>query len=159
LASVAATAGETIAAGGTAEAAQVDALDEGAVEGHIAAVVEKAGTVDISFNAITPIPQPGTQGIAIAPVAGREGHRPHHGVHAIVFVDRAGSKGLGGLSYTYPDRLSDETIEIYFPLVESPLRKFQLDRCVIGLGTNVLIPIRQDLRRWAQWVEKLHEPF
>ena len=58
-------------------------------------------------------------------------------------------KGLGGLSYTYPDRLSDETIEIYFrPLVESPLRKSQLDRCVIGLGTNVLIPIRQDLRRW-----------
>jgi NADP-dependent 3-hydroxy acid dehydrogenase YdfG len=52
LASVAATAGEIIAAGGTAEAAQVDALDEGAVEGHIAAVVEKAGTVDISFNAI-----------------------------------------------------------------------------------------------------------
>ena len=58
-------------------------------------------------------------------------------------------KDLGGLSYTYPDRLSDETIEIYFrPLIESPLRKFQLDQCVIGLGTNVLIPIRQDLRRW-----------
>ena len=66
LASVATTAGEIIAAGGTAEAAQVDALDEGPVEGHIAAVVEKAGTVDISFNAITPIPQPGTQGIPIA---------------------------------------------------------------------------------------------
>ena len=60
-------------------------------------------------------------------------------------------KGLGGLSYTYPDRLSDETIEIYFrPLVESPLRKSQLDQCVIGLGTNVLIPIREDLRRWQR---------
>jgi NAD(P)-dependent dehydrogenase (short-subunit alcohol dehydrogenase family) len=66
LASVAAMAKEIVAAGGTAEAAQVDALDEGAVEGHIAAVVKKAGTVDISFNAITPIPQPGTQGISIA---------------------------------------------------------------------------------------------
>ena len=52
----------------------------------------------------------------------------------------------GGLTYTYPDRLSDETIEIYFrPLVESPLRKAQLDQCVIGLGTNVLIPIREEL--------------
>jgi NADP-dependent 3-hydroxy acid dehydrogenase YdfG len=66
LASVTATAKEIIAAGGTAEAAQVDALDEGAVDSHMAAVVEKAGTVDISFNAITPIPQPGTQGIPIA---------------------------------------------------------------------------------------------
>src|SRR6266481_4649212 len=45
---------------------------EGAVEGHIAAVVKKAGTVDISFSAITPIPQPGTQGIPIATVVGRD---------------------------------------------------------------------------------------
>ena len=66
LASVAATAKEIVAAGGAAEAAQVDALDEGAVEEHIAAMVKKAGTIDISFNAIGPIPQPGTQGIPIA---------------------------------------------------------------------------------------------
>src|ERR1700736_3923843 len=66
LASVAATAGEIAAAGGTAEAAQVDTLAEGAVEGHIAEMVKKAGTVDISFNAITPVPQPGTQGLPIA---------------------------------------------------------------------------------------------
>lgn len=32
--------------------AQVDALDEDAVERHIAEVVKKAGTVDISFNAL-----------------------------------------------------------------------------------------------------------
>jgi len=49
---VAATAKEIVAAGGTAEAAQVDALDESAVEEHIAAVVKTAGTVDISFNAL-----------------------------------------------------------------------------------------------------------
>lgn len=66
LTSVAATAQEIVAAGGTAEAAQVDALDEGAVEGHISEVVKKAGAIDISFNAITPVPQPGTQGIPIA---------------------------------------------------------------------------------------------
>jgi NAD(P)-dependent dehydrogenase (short-subunit alcohol dehydrogenase family) len=53
-------------AGGKVETAQVDALDERAVEEHIAAVVKKAGTIDISFNAITPVPQPGTQGIPIA---------------------------------------------------------------------------------------------
>ncbi len=96
LASVATTAGEIIAAGGTAEAAQVDALDEGAVEGHIAAVVEKAGTVDISFNAITPIPQPGTQGIPIAQLPVESFHSPHHGVHAIVFFDRAGRRTAYG---------------------------------------------------------------
>jgi NAD(P)-dependent dehydrogenase (short-subunit alcohol dehydrogenase family) len=66
LASVTATAKDIIAAGGAAEAAQVDALDERAVDEHIATVVEKAGAVDVSFNAITPVPQPGTQGIPIA---------------------------------------------------------------------------------------------
>jgi NAD(P)-dependent dehydrogenase (short-subunit alcohol dehydrogenase family) len=38
--------------GGHAEAAQLDALDEPAVEKHLAALVEKAGRVDVSFNAI-----------------------------------------------------------------------------------------------------------
>jgi NAD(P)-dependent dehydrogenase (short-subunit alcohol dehydrogenase family) len=66
LASVEANAKAIVAAGGKAEATKVDALDEQAVESHLAAVVEKAGRVDISFNAITPIPQPGTQGIPIA---------------------------------------------------------------------------------------------
>jgi len=66
LASVAATAKDIGAAGGVAETAQVDALDEHAVEEHIGAVVKQAGPIDISFNAITPVPQPGTQGIPIA---------------------------------------------------------------------------------------------
>src|SRR5215472_6866161 len=39
-------------AGGTAEVAQVDALDEQAVEQHLGEVVQKAGGIDISFNAI-----------------------------------------------------------------------------------------------------------
>ena len=47
------------AAGGVAETAQVDALDEKAVEAHLSTVVERAGRVDISFNAIGPGPTPG----------------------------------------------------------------------------------------------------
>ena len=39
-------------AGGMAETAQVDALDEKAVEKHADAVADKAGGIDISFNAI-----------------------------------------------------------------------------------------------------------
>jgi NAD(P)-dependent dehydrogenase (short-subunit alcohol dehydrogenase family) len=41
------------AAGGTAETAQVDALDEAAVDGHADAVAADAGGIDISFNAIS----------------------------------------------------------------------------------------------------------
>src|SRR4029453_8397918 len=52
LGSVEAVAREIAAAGGTAEAAQVDALDEQAVNDHTADVVAKAGGVDICFNAI-----------------------------------------------------------------------------------------------------------
>ena len=40
--------------GGNAEAARVDALDEDAVERHVGAVADKAGRIDVSFNAIAP---------------------------------------------------------------------------------------------------------
>jgi NAD(P)-dependent dehydrogenase (short-subunit alcohol dehydrogenase family) len=43
---------EIEAAGGAAEGAQVDALDEQAVEEHLQTVVDTAGRVDISFNAV-----------------------------------------------------------------------------------------------------------
>jgi NAD(P)-dependent dehydrogenase (short-subunit alcohol dehydrogenase family) len=49
---VAAVAKEVVSAGGIAEAAEVDALDEQAVDRHLAAVIEKAGRIDISFNAV-----------------------------------------------------------------------------------------------------------
>ena len=49
-----AVAAEVVAAGGVAETAQVDALDEEAVEQHLAC----AGRVDISFNAVGPGPTP-----------------------------------------------------------------------------------------------------
>jgi 3-oxoacyl-[acyl-carrier protein] reductase len=52
LSGVEAVAREISAAGGTAEAAQVDALDEQAVDRHIGEVAERAGSIDILFNAI-----------------------------------------------------------------------------------------------------------
>src|SRR5688500_3138538 len=41
---------DIVAAGGTAEAAVVDALDEAAVEAHLADVVARAGSIDVSLN-------------------------------------------------------------------------------------------------------------
>src|SRR5215218_458402 len=52
LATLEEVAEEIIASGGVAETAQVDALDEVAVEEHAGIVAEKAGGIDISFNAI-----------------------------------------------------------------------------------------------------------
>jgi NAD(P)-dependent dehydrogenase (short-subunit alcohol dehydrogenase family) len=52
LAPVEAVAKEVVAAGFSAEAAQVDALDEQAVDEHLQSVIDKAGRVDISFNAV-----------------------------------------------------------------------------------------------------------
>jgi 3-oxoacyl-[acyl-carrier protein] reductase len=49
---VQAVAQEIAAAGGTAEAAQVDALDEEAVDRHTDQVAERAGGIDVCFNAI-----------------------------------------------------------------------------------------------------------
>jgi NAD(P)-dependent dehydrogenase (short-subunit alcohol dehydrogenase family) len=54
---VEAVAKEVNSAGGSAEAAEVDALDEQAVDRHLQSVTDKAGRVDISFNAIG-IPNP-----------------------------------------------------------------------------------------------------
>jgi len=43
---------DVVSAGGFAEAAEVDALDEQAVDKHLQSVMDKAGRVDISFNAV-----------------------------------------------------------------------------------------------------------
>jgi 3-oxoacyl-[acyl-carrier protein] reductase len=48
-----AVADEITAAGGSAEPAVVDALDQAAVEEHADAVVRSGGSIDISFNAIS----------------------------------------------------------------------------------------------------------
>jgi NAD(P)-dependent dehydrogenase (short-subunit alcohol dehydrogenase family) len=52
LAPVEAVAKEVVAAGGSAEAAEVDALDEQAIDTHLQSVTDQAGRLDISFNAV-----------------------------------------------------------------------------------------------------------
>ena len=59
------------------------------------------------------------------------------------------AQGMGGLAYTHPESLSDDTIETYFrPLVESDLKKAQVNEYAVSMGTNSLVSIREDLRRW-----------
>jgi NAD(P)-dependent dehydrogenase (short-subunit alcohol dehydrogenase family) len=49
---VEAVADEIHTAGGSAKAAEVDALDEQAIDKHLQSVIDKAGRVDFSFNAV-----------------------------------------------------------------------------------------------------------
>ncbi|GGB11468.1 short-chain dehydrogenase [Puia dinghuensis] len=58
LAPVEAVARDVVSAGGVAEAAEVDALDEQAIDKHLQSVVAKAGRIDISFNAMGIPPTP-----------------------------------------------------------------------------------------------------
>src|SRR6266581_4474533 len=52
LAPVEVVAKEVASAGGSAEAAAVDVLDEQAVDKHLQSVIDTAGRVDISFSAV-----------------------------------------------------------------------------------------------------------
>src|SRR4030095_4982245 len=52
LAPVEAVAKDVVAAGGSAEAAEGDALDEHAIDRHLQSVIDEAARVDISCNAI-----------------------------------------------------------------------------------------------------------
>jgi NAD(P)-dependent dehydrogenase (short-subunit alcohol dehydrogenase family) len=51
LAAVEAVAKDVASTGGSVEAAEVDALDEQAVDTHLQSVTDQAGRIDISFNA------------------------------------------------------------------------------------------------------------
>jgi NAD(P)-dependent dehydrogenase (short-subunit alcohol dehydrogenase family) len=65
---VEAVAKEVNSAGGPAETAEVDALDEKAVDRHLQSVIDKAGRVDVSFNAIG-IPNTKLQGVPLVELA------------------------------------------------------------------------------------------
>ena len=71
------------------------------------------------------------------------------------------ANGVGAF-YTYPERLSDETIEIYFrPFAETPLKRTQLNQFSIAMETNPLVAIREELRSWkgaARTVWGLKDP-
>src|SRR5882672_8827490 len=62
---VEAVAKDIVSAGGSAEAAEVDALDEQAVDRHLQSVIDQAGRVDVSFNAIG-IPDTKIVGVPLA---------------------------------------------------------------------------------------------
>jgi NAD(P)-dependent dehydrogenase (short-subunit alcohol dehydrogenase family) len=49
---VEAVAEDVVSAGGSAEAAEVDALDEQAIDRHLQSVIDQAGRVDVSFDAV-----------------------------------------------------------------------------------------------------------
>jgi 3-oxoacyl-[acyl-carrier protein] reductase len=66
LAKLEAVAEDIRSAGGVAETAQVDALDEQAVDRYVDAVAEKAGGIDISFNLIS---HPSVHGTPLAEMA------------------------------------------------------------------------------------------
>ena len=51
-ASIETVARDVVAAGGSAEAAEVDALDERSVNRHLQSVIDTSGRLDISFNAV-----------------------------------------------------------------------------------------------------------
>ncbi|GAB2564346.1 alpha/beta hydrolase [Dyella jejuensis] len=58
------------------------------------------------------------------------------------------AKGLGGMTFTYPDRLADETIDMYLrPLVESPQRKALTNAYAVGLAPNPLFGTESLLKR------------
>ncbi|MFI4920548.1 MAG: SDR family NAD(P)-dependent oxidoreductase [Gammaproteobacteria bacterium] len=67
-AKVESVAGNIRAAGGRAEAVEVDALDEQAIDRHLSAVTAKAGAIDISFNAVG-IPNTTLQGVPLVDLA------------------------------------------------------------------------------------------
>ncbi|TBR37100.1 MULTISPECIES: alpha/beta fold hydrolase [Dyella] len=56
-------------------------------------------------------------------------------------------KGLGGLTFTFPDKLADETIDMYLaPLVASPARKQLTDAYAMGLAPNPMTGVDAKLR-------------
>jgi 3-oxoacyl-[acyl-carrier protein] reductase len=73
LASLEEVAGEIRSAGGVAETAEIDALDERAVDEHADAVAAEAGRIDISFNLIS---HGDVQGTPLAEMALADFERP-----------------------------------------------------------------------------------
>src|SRR5258708_36329650 len=71
LAPVKAVAKDVASAGESVETAEVDALDGKAVDSHLQSVIDKAGRVDISFNAVC-IPNTTLQGVPLAELHGEQ---------------------------------------------------------------------------------------
>ena len=95
---------DIVAAGGNAEAAPVDALDEREVEDHLQSVIATAGRIDISFNAIS-VPQRGMQGTPLGELSLENFSRPiiaysqSHFITARAAARRMSEQG-GGVTVT-----------------------------------------------------------
>ena len=65
-------ANEIRASGGQAEAAELDALDEKAIESHLDSVIAETGKVDVSFNAVgvpaSLVAEKGMQGLPLTDI-------------------------------------------------------------------------------------------
>jgi NAD(P)-dependent dehydrogenase (short-subunit alcohol dehydrogenase family) len=87
-------AGEIRFAGAEVETAQVDALDEQAVDGYVDAVAEKAGGVDISFNLIS---YGEVQGVPLAEMSLEDFERPVvSAVRTQFLTSRAAARHMAG---------------------------------------------------------------
>ncbi|GAB3976970.1 SDR family oxidoreductase [Actinoallomurus acanthiterrae] len=78
-----AVARDIAATGGTVEAAQVDVLDQQAVEKHADAVAAKAGSIDIALNAVSVMHD---QGTLLADLSLEEFMRPIDGFLQTLFI-------------------------------------------------------------------------
>jgi 3-oxoacyl-[acyl-carrier protein] reductase len=87
-----AVAEEIQSAGGSIETAQLDALDETAVDEHAAAVAARSGSVDISFNLIS---VGDVQGTPLAEMSLRHFERPiHNAVRTTFLTSKAAARHM-----------------------------------------------------------------
>jgi NAD(P)-dependent dehydrogenase (short-subunit alcohol dehydrogenase family) len=90
--SLEAVAKEIVAEGGSAEVAELDALDERAVDEHAREVTEMAGTIDISFNLIS---RGDVQGIPLVEMTTEDFTRPiTTGITANFITARAAARRM-----------------------------------------------------------------
>jgi NAD(P)-dependent dehydrogenase (short-subunit alcohol dehydrogenase family) len=122
---------EITAAGGSADVAVLDALDEQAVDGHAAAVVAEAGSVDVSLNLIsrgdsqgTPLVQMSTDDVLRAVVNGLRSsfvtaraaarHMIEQGSGVILHLNSASGAGaMPGMGSTGPADAATEAFMRY----------------------------------------------
>jgi NAD(P)-dependent dehydrogenase (short-subunit alcohol dehydrogenase family) len=85
-------AAEITGAGGRAETAVVDALDEASVDAHAQAVADRAGTIDVSFNLIT---RGDVQGIPLADMSAADFLAPvTNGITTTFLTARAAARHM-----------------------------------------------------------------
>lgn len=177
---VEAVAREINAAGGSAEAAQVDALDEAAIDAHLQGVIERTGRVDISFNAIG-LNEPGLLGVPLVELDAERFSRPVTAYATSYFLTarlaaRRMAARRSGVIMTVsavPSRMSGAQVGGYCAAMaakESLTRSLSLELAplgirVVGLRPNAL-PETATIQRvfrakaakvmtWEQWQEGL----